>query len=242
MIGCRAPCVRRSHGQGDVDGLLDEHPLLGLDLELGLALRERLVDRAAGLADPLAGVLARLRRQRADLAVGERERRAVAGVLGADPLEARRGRSAAAIAASASSRMAVTCSSSSGVTWTGSYSELGPDIACLSLRCTNACAGQSRKSRSLPAANRFAPSRDPSAAVVGEGQRMSSRAPPVVGVGDLHLAAVDADQAVDDVHAQAGAAADAVLPELGEHPRADLLGDPLALVVDADQHARERRR
>ncbi len=54
---------------------------------------ERLVDRAARLADALAGVLAGLRRQRADLAVGQRERRAVAGVLGADLLEGRRGRS-----------------------------------------------------------------------------------------------------------------------------------------------------
>ena len=45
---------------------------------------QRLVDRAAGLAHAHAGLLARLRRQRPDLAVGERERRAVAGVLEAD--------------------------------------------------------------------------------------------------------------------------------------------------------------
>ena len=33
----------------------------------------------------------------------------------------------------------------------------------------------------------------------------------------------------------------AVLPELGEHPAADLRGDAVALVVDVQQHARERR-
>ena len=78
-------------GKGDVDGLLDEHPLLGLDLELGLTLGQCLVDGAPGLADPLAGVLARLGRQRADLPVGQRQRRTVAGVLGAHPLELARG-------------------------------------------------------------------------------------------------------------------------------------------------------
>ena len=41
---------------------------------------ERLVDRTAGLADPLPGLLAGLRRQRADLAVGEGQRGAVARV------------------------------------------------------------------------------------------------------------------------------------------------------------------
>ena len=76
-------------GQRDVDGLLDQHPLLVLDLELGLPGRQRLVDGAPGLADALAGVLAGLRRQRADLAVGQRQRRPVAGVVDADLLEAR---------------------------------------------------------------------------------------------------------------------------------------------------------
>ena len=42
--------------------------------DLPLALRERLVDRCPGLPDAPAGVLARRRRQRADLPVGERER------------------------------------------------------------------------------------------------------------------------------------------------------------------------
>ena len=73
--------------QRDVDGLLDQHPLLVLGLEHGLAGGERLVDGTAGLADPLAGLLARLRRQRADLAVGERERRPVAGVVDPHLLE-----------------------------------------------------------------------------------------------------------------------------------------------------------
>ena len=52
VIGCRAPRGRAVPGQRDVDGLLDQHPLLGLGLELGLARGEGLVDRAAGLADP----------------------------------------------------------------------------------------------------------------------------------------------------------------------------------------------
>ena len=87
VSGCRAPAATRSAGQGDVDGLLDQHPLLVLDLEHGLPLRERLVDRAARLADPLAGLLARLRGQRTDLPVGQGERRPVPGVLDPRPLE-----------------------------------------------------------------------------------------------------------------------------------------------------------
>ena len=58
-----------------------------LGLELGLPGGERLVDGAPGLADALAGVLAGLRRQRADLAVGQRQRRPVAGVVDAHLLE-----------------------------------------------------------------------------------------------------------------------------------------------------------
>ncbi len=46
-----------------------------------------LVDLTPGPADALAGLLAGLRRQRPDLAIGQRERRAVARVLGPDPLE-----------------------------------------------------------------------------------------------------------------------------------------------------------
>ena len=104
----------------DVDGLLDQHPLLVLDLEHRLPLGERLVDRAARLADALAGLLARLRRQRADLAVGQGQRRAVPGVLDPHLLERPRGRRRAAIAASAASRAASTSSGFNGVTSTGS--------------------------------------------------------------------------------------------------------------------------
>jgi hypothetical protein len=74
-------------GQCDVDGLLDQHPLLVLGLEDDRARGERLVDGAPGLSDALAGLLARLRRQGADLSVGQGERRAVAGVLEANLLE-----------------------------------------------------------------------------------------------------------------------------------------------------------
>ena len=87
VSGCRAPRGRAVGRQRDVDGLLDQHPLLVLGLEHRLAGGERLVDRAPRLADPLAGLLARLRRQRADLAVGQRQRRPVAGVLEPDLLE-----------------------------------------------------------------------------------------------------------------------------------------------------------
>ena len=52
---------------------------------------------------------------------------------------------------------------------------------------------------------------------------ISSRAPPASASSIVTVAAVGADQAVDDVHAQAGAAAWPVLPELGEHPLPDLL-------------------
>jgi hypothetical protein len=60
--------------QGDVDGLFGQHPLLVLRLEHHLAGGQRLVHRAPCLADPLAGVLAGLRWQRADLPVGQGER------------------------------------------------------------------------------------------------------------------------------------------------------------------------
>ena len=85
VTGCRAPAGDPVGRQGDVDGLLDQHPLLVLGLEHRLAAAERLVDRAARLADPLAGLLAGLRRQGADLPVGQRQRRPVAGVLDAAP-------------------------------------------------------------------------------------------------------------------------------------------------------------
>ena len=74
-------------GQRDVDGLLDQHPLLVLGLEHGLTGGDGLVDRTTGLTDALTGLLAGLRGQRADLAVGQRQRRAVAGVVDAHLLE-----------------------------------------------------------------------------------------------------------------------------------------------------------
>ena len=58
-----------------------------LGLEHDLAGGERLVDGAAGLADALAGLLAGLRREGADLAVGEGEGRTVARVVDPDLLE-----------------------------------------------------------------------------------------------------------------------------------------------------------
>ena len=92
QLGAGGERVPRAGGdpvgrQRDVDGLLDQHPLLVLGLELLLPLRERLLHRAARLADALAGLLARLRRQRPDLAVGQRQRRPVAGVLDPDLLQ-----------------------------------------------------------------------------------------------------------------------------------------------------------
>ena len=87
VSGCRLPRGVAVDRQRDVDGLLDQHPLLVLGLEHHGAGGERLVDRATRLADPLAGLLARLRRQRTDLAVGQRQRRPVARVLEPDLLE-----------------------------------------------------------------------------------------------------------------------------------------------------------
>ena len=68
-------------------GRLQPGKMFLVDFQHGLPGGERLVDRASGLADALAGVLAGLGRQRADLAVGEGERRPVAGVVDADLLE-----------------------------------------------------------------------------------------------------------------------------------------------------------
>ena len=131
--------------EGDVDGLLDEHPRLGLDLELGLALGQGLVDRAARLADPLAGVLARLGRQRADLAVGQGQRGTVTRVLGADVLEGleiggRRDRGQRL--RRASPRRAPRRAGSPGP---GRTRSSGPTWTAFRVRRTDACAGQSRK-------------------------------------------------------------------------------------------------
>ena len=76
--GGARPAGGAATGSGDVDRLLDQHPGVALGLELGLARGEGLGDPAAGLADPLARLGLGGRRQRADLAVGEGERAAVA--------------------------------------------------------------------------------------------------------------------------------------------------------------------
>ena len=87
VSGCRAPGGDAVPGQRDVDGLLDEDPLVALLLELGLPGGQRLGDGAAGQADALAGLGLGGRRQGADLPVGQRQRRPVAGVLEAGGLE-----------------------------------------------------------------------------------------------------------------------------------------------------------
>ena len=67
--------------QRDVDPLGREQVFLLGGLDLGGSGREGGVDGAAGLADALAGLLAGLRRQRADLPVRQGQRRPVAGVV-----------------------------------------------------------------------------------------------------------------------------------------------------------------
>lgn len=86
----RYPVVR----QRDVDRLLDQDPAVALGLQLGLAGGEGLAHGAAGLADALARLGLGLGRQRADLAVGEGERRGPGGVRGlrvSERVEIRRG-------------------------------------------------------------------------------------------------------------------------------------------------------
>ena len=107
MSGWRAPRGARSVGRVTSTVSSTSIRSSASASSTAVPLGERLADRAAGLADALAGLLARLRRQGADLAVGQRQRRPVAGVVEAGLLERRRGRAAAAIAASASSRIAV---------------------------------------------------------------------------------------------------------------------------------------
>ena len=125
-------------------------------------MREQAFVAIAGAQD-----LAELKQVRIDH-TGDRSPLALANrEIGALPPQARkeagqrvgqaRGAVQEAIAARASSRIRLTCSSSSGVTWTGSYSELGPDMDCLSsARARGTCAGQSRK-WGVGSANRFAP-------------------------------------------------------------------------------------
>ena len=73
--------------QRDVDRLVDQHSLVALGLEHRLALLQRRRDVAAGLPDELSGALAVRWVQPADAPVQQRERRPVAGVLGARSLE-----------------------------------------------------------------------------------------------------------------------------------------------------------
>ena len=87
VTGCRAPAGTRS--VGSVTSTVSSASIRSSCSASSSACRagERLLDGAAGLADALAGLLARLRRQRADLAVGQRQRRPVAGVVDPDLLE-----------------------------------------------------------------------------------------------------------------------------------------------------------
>ena len=240
VSGCRAPRGGAVGRQRDVDGLLDQHPLLVLGLEHLLPRGERLVDRAAGLADPLPGLLAGLRRQRADLAVGQRERRPVAGVLEPDLLELgevagrgdRRERGVAhrldllglerrdldgVVIGVRSGHGGLSRTDGSGRDESGGKSRNRPTR---------------RRERVPRVGQRLRPGRRSSA-----GQVSSIRAPPPAASPIVDRAAVGADQAVDEVHAEAGAAARAACPELGEHPAPHLRRDALALVLDDEPDA-----
>jgi len=94
-------------GQGDVDRLLDQRPPVTVGLQLFLPGGQGLGDLAARGPDPPARLGARLGGQRADLGVGQGQRR---------------------MAARAASRMPVTSSGDSTATSTGSYCLLGADI------------------------------------------------------------------------------------------------------------------
>ena len=71
---------RAADGQRDVDALLDQDPGVALGLEHPLALGERPVHLSAGLPDPRPASAFGGRRQGGDLAVGQGEGAAVAGV------------------------------------------------------------------------------------------------------------------------------------------------------------------
>ena len=80
VSGCRAPRGRAVPRQRDVDPLLGQHPRVPLGLQLGQPRGVGRGDRLAGGVDPLAGVAAGGRGQRAELAAGQQHRRAVAEV------------------------------------------------------------------------------------------------------------------------------------------------------------------
>ena len=84
MAGTGRTAVPR---QRDVDRLLDEDPLVALVLQDGLASGQCLGDGSPRGADPLAGLGLRGWRQGADLAVGQRQRRPVPGMVEPGPLE-----------------------------------------------------------------------------------------------------------------------------------------------------------
>ena len=124
------PVPRQRH----VDGLVDQHPLVAVGLQLGLAVGQRRPDRGAGRADALARLGPRGRRQRADLGVGQGDaapgrRRGPAAPPSAHPAwrprrwppAPRRSRAA-------------TSSGASAATSTGSYVLFGADIAVALLR------------------------------------------------------------------------------------------------------------
>ena len=120
-------------GQGDVDGLLDEHASVTLLLELDLPALERLPYGAARRADPLAGLGLRLRRERPDLTVGSASGLRSPACASRASLSASRS-DAAATAASASVTAASTFSWLSAATSTGSNDLFGADMRSLSLR------------------------------------------------------------------------------------------------------------
>ena len=117
VAGAEAARRRRDR---DVDPLLDEDPLVALGLELGLARGERRADPPPRLADTLAGLGLGARRQRPDLAVGEREGALLALVGSMRAALSSSSELAAATAASASSTAVSICAGSSAATSTGS--------------------------------------------------------------------------------------------------------------------------
>ena len=87
VSGCRAPVGTRSVGRVTSTVSSTSIRCSCSASSSSCRLRERLLHGPARLADALAGLLARLRRQRPDLAVGQGQRRPVAGVLDPDLLQ-----------------------------------------------------------------------------------------------------------------------------------------------------------
>ena len=212
-------------GQGDVDDLLDQHPLLGLGLELGLAsgasawltaprawpTRWPASLRAAGGSAPISRLAS---------ASGERSPAcSVRACFSSSRPDA------AAIAASASRAHGLDVLLVERGHLDRVVLGVGPGHGRLPLDsgCTLARGRQSRNPAYV-ATNRFPPGlrvpvghRPARRCRGGRRRRRRRRSRPRRrgrGTRPLH-----------DVHPEPGAAADAVLPELGEHPLADLLGD-----------------